>query len=65
MAKNEVLDFSGPTSVRGLFHPYFVCNCSCKEISTIKIIIFDHNKPIWLILKIKKSKICKLHVYYR
>ena len=70
IAKNEVFDFSG-TNLRelGLFHPYFVCKCSFREISMIKIIILNQNKLIWLILKNKKSKIqksiiCKLHVYY-
>ena len=53
----------------GLFHPYFVCKYSFREISRIKIVILDQNKPILLILKIEKSKIfkseiCKLHVYY-
>ena len=52
----------------GLFHPYFVCKCSFREISMIKIVILDQCKPISLILKIKKSKIqkseiCKLHIY--
>ena len=37
-----------------LFHPYFVCKCSFKEISIIKIAILDQNKPISLILKTKK-----------
>ena len=53
----------------GLFHPYFVCKYSFREISMIKIVILDQSKPISLILKIekikiKKSKICKLNVYY-
>ena len=53
----------------GLFHPYFVCKCSFREISMIKMFILDQNKPIWLLLNIKKSKIqesklYELHVYY-
>ena len=48
----------------GLFHPYFVCKCSFREISMKKMVILDQSKPIMLILKIKKSEICKLHVYY-
>ena len=53
----------------GLFHPYFVCKFSFREISMIKMVILDQSKPISLILKIKKlkiqkSEICKLHVYY-
>ena len=35
-----------------LFHPYFVCKCSFREISMIKIIILDQSKRIPLILKI-------------
>ena len=30
----------------------------------IKILILDQSKPISLILKNKKPKICKLHIYY-
>ena len=48
----------------GLFHPYFVCKCSFRKISLIKMVILDQSKPISLILKIEKSEICKLHVYY-
>ena len=53
----------------GLFHPYFVCKCSFRVISMLKIVILNQSKPILLILKIEKSKIqkseiCKLHVYY-
>ena len=40
-----------------LFHPYFVCKRCYREIPMIKIIILDENKPISLILQIKKSKI--------
>ena len=35
----------------GLFHPYFVCNCSFREISMIKMVILDQSNPILLILK--------------
>ena len=51
----------------GLFHSYFLCKCSFREISMIKMVILDQSKPILLIFenrKIKKSEICKLHVYY-
>ena len=48
----------------GLFHPYFVFKNSFIVISMIKIVILDQSKPISLILKNKKSKICKLNVYY-
>ena len=53
----------------GLFHPYFVCKCSFRVISMIKMVIGDQSKPILLYLKIKnlkiqKSKIHKLYVYY-
>ena len=52
----------------GLFRPN-LSQCSFREISMIKMVILDQNKPIWLILKIKKLKIkksviCTLHVYY-
>ena len=52
-----------------LFHPYFACKCSFREISMIKIVSLDQRKPILLYLKIKKSKIqkseiCKLHIHY-
>ena len=58
-----------PWRIIGLFHPYFVCKCSFREISMIKMVILDQSKPISLILKIKKSKIQKseirkLYVYY-
>ena len=29
-----------------LFHPYFACKCGFREISMIKIVILDQNKPI-------------------
>ena len=53
----------------GLFHPYFACKSSFIVISMIKIVILDQSKQIFLLLKnkkskIKKSKICKLNVYY-
>ena len=53
----------------GLFHLYFVTKTSLRVISIIKMVILDQSKPISLILKnkkskVKKSKICKLHVYY-
>ena len=55
----------------GLFRPnlpqlgfLFACICSFRQISTMKIVIFDQNKQVLLILKIKKSEISKLHVYY-
>ena len=32
----------------GLFNSYFECKCSFREISMIKMIILDQNKPIWL-----------------
>ena len=44
----------------GLFHLYFVCKCSFREISMFKMIILDQNKLIWLIFKNRKSKIYKL-----
>ena len=40
-----------------LFHPYFVCKCSFREISMIKMVILDQSKPY---LKINN----KLHLYY-
>ena len=46
----------------GIFHPYFVCKCSFREISRIKMVILDHSKPISLILKIEKSKISNLEI---
>ena len=39
-----------------LFHPYFVCKCSFREISMIKMVILDQSKPLSLILKIKNPK---------
>ena len=50
-----------PTRV-GVFHAYFVCKCSFREISMIKIAILDQSKPISLILKIKNSKIRNLYI---
>ena len=38
----------------GLFHPYFICKCSFREISMIKIVILEKSKPISLILKTEK-----------
>ena len=38
----------------GLFHPYFICKCSFREISIIKMVILDQSKPMSLILKIGK-----------
>ena len=38
----------------GLFRPYFVCECSFREISMIKMVILDQSEPILLILKIEK-----------
>ena len=35
----------------GLFHPYFVCKYSFREISMIKIVISDQSKLISLYLK--------------
>ena len=46
----------------GLFHLDFVCKCSFREISMIKIVIFEQNRPNWIILK--KFVICTLHIYY-
>ena len=58
IAKNEILDFSGPTCVSyGYFIHYFICKCSFREISMIKMAILEQSKPISLILKIKNSKI--------
>ena len=63
-AKSEILDFSGPTcKSQSYFIQCFVCKCSFREISIIKMIILDQSKPILLIFNNKKSKICKLHVY--
>ena len=52
-----------------LFHPYFVCKYSFREISMIKIVMLDQSRPISLIFKIEKQKIqksqiCKWHIYY-
>ena len=41
----------------GLFHPYFLCKCSFREISMIKMVIVDKSTSISLILKIEKLKI--------
>ena len=38
----------------GLFHLYFVCKCGFREISMIKIVIWDQSKQISLILKIDR-----------
>ena len=35
----------------GLFHAYFVCKCSFREISMIKMVILDQSKPISLYSK--------------
>ena len=70
MAKKWNFEFFRPNLRElWLFHPYFVCKCSYREISMIKIVILDQSKPISLILKIKnliiqKTEICKFHVYY-
>ena len=53
----------------GIFQTYFVPKTSLRVISMIKMVILGQSKPIWLILKIKESKIqkseiCTLHVYY-
>ena len=53
----------------GLFHPYFVSKSSFRVIPMIKMVILEQSKPLLLYLKIKKlkiekSKIRKLHVYY-
>ena len=61
--------FSPTLRELGLFHPYFVCKCSFRGISMIKMVILNQSKPISLILKteklqIQKSDIYKLHVYY-
>ena len=64
MAKNEILDFSGPTCVSlGYFIEYFVCKCSFREISMIKMVILDQCKPISLYLNIKKFKKLKFVNY--
>ena len=39
----------------GLFHSYFECKCSFREISMIKMIILDQSQPILLILKKKNQ----------
>ena len=65
MAKKLSFAFFMPNLPQlGLFHPYFACKSSFIVISIIKMFILDQSKPILLILKNKKSKICKLHVYY-
>ena len=38
-----------PNLCEGLFLPYCVCKCSFREISMIKIVILDQNKPAWQI----------------
>ena len=50
----------------GLFYQYCVCKSSFRVISMIKMVILDQSRPIFWKTKIKiqKSKICKLHVYY-
>ena len=67
--KIEFWTFQAQPPQLGLYHPNFVCKCSFREISMIKMVILDQSKPISLILiikklKIQKSEICKLHVYY-
>ena len=37
----------------GLFNPDFVCKCSFREISMMKMVILDQSKKISLILKIE------------
>ena len=65
MAKKWSFGFFMPNLPKlGLFHPYFVCKSSFIVISMIKMVIVDQSKPISLILKNKKSKIRKYHVYY-
>ena len=55
MAKNEILDFSGPTCVSyRYFIQYFVCKCSFRKISMMKMVILDQSKPKSLYLKILK-----------
>ena len=55
MAKNSILDFSGPTGMsQGYFIQYFVCKCGFREFSMIKMVILDQSKPISLYFKIKK-----------
>ena len=57
MAKNYILDFSSPTCVSwGYFIQYFVCKCSFREISMIKMVILDQSKPILLYLEKKNQK---------
>ena len=43
-----------------VFHSYFVCRCSFREISMIKMVILDQSKPILLILKKQKQKNSKI-----
>ena len=70
MAKSRSFGLFRPNLPQlGLFHSYFVSKTSFRVISMIKIIIWDQSKPISLILKIKwlkiqKSEISTLHVYY-
>ena len=48
---------SGPTCMSlGYFIQYFVCKCSFREITMIKIVILDQSKPISLYLKNQKFK---------
>ena len=70
MSKKLSFEFFRPNLPQlGLFHPYFLCKSSFRVISMIKMVIWDQSKPISLNLKIKKlkiqkSEIRKLHVYY-
>ena len=47
----------------GQFHPYFVCKCSFRKMSMIKMVILDQSKPISLIFKIEKSEIQKSEIH--
>ena len=63
MAKSKIFDFSDQTCMSwGYFIQYFVSKCSFREISMIKIVIFDQSKPISLYLKIKKFKLQKSEI---
>ena len=70
MAKKLSFGFFRPNLPQlGLFHPYFVSKSSFRVIPMIKIVILEQSKPISLYLKrkklkIEKSKVRKLHVYY-
>ena len=58
LQKMKILDFPGKNLHElELFHPYFECKCSFREISMIKIVILDQSKPISAILKTENSKI--------